>query len=44
MPDNAGGKKITKGQTKIYKPLHRKLRIKQQNSTKTGINSGALEG
>jgi len=26
----------TKGQTVIYKPLHKKLKIEQQEATKTG--------
>ena len=35
---------MTKGQTTIYKTLHRKLNIEQQIPTKPGVNSDAPEG
>ena len=37
-------RKNTKGQTMIYKTLHKKLKIEQHEATKTGVNSGAPEG
>ena len=33
-----------KGQTMIYKIVHRKLKSEQQNLTKNRVKSGSLEG